>query len=97
MDGKEIINLEAEIHGITEAEAQERFGLDRSEGILLRVFCAARGGCVVVLLHAYDKGQDPSVKRQRTEIAEARRRLTTVAQRDAITRKSARRVGRRNP
>jgi hypothetical protein len=31
MNGKQIINLEAEIHGITEHEARARFGLNSSE------------------------------------------------------------------
>ena len=70
-------------HGITEDQARRRFGLDPSEDVLLRVFCTSRAGEIVMLLHAYDKGRDPSQKRQQTEIAEARRRLTIVEQRDA--------------
>jgi hypothetical protein len=97
MNGKEIINLEAEIHGITEEEARRRFGLDPSEDVLLRVFCTSRAGEIVMLLHAYDKGRDPSRKRQQTEIAEARRRLKIVEQRDAVQRKAVRRGGRRKP
>ena len=75
MNGKEIINLEAEIHGITDNKAPGRFGLDPSEDVLLRVFCTTRAGAVVMLLHSYDKGEDPGEKRrQQKEIAEARRR-----------------------
>lgn len=97
MNGKEIINLEAEIHGITEGEARERFGLNPSEDVLLRVFCTSRAGTVVLLLHAYDKGEDPSKRRQQNEIAEARRRLKIVQQRDAAARKAERRGGRSRP
>lgn len=95
MNGKEIINLEAEIHGITEDEARQRFGLNPSADVLLRVFCTSRPGTVVMLLHSYDKGEDPSKKRQQAEIAEARRRLKVVEQRDALQRKADRRSGKR--
>jgi hypothetical protein len=43
--------------------------------VLLRVFCHATGDRVVVLLGGYDKGRDPSRRRQAREIALARRRL----------------------
>lgn len=45
------------------------------EDVLLRVFCHAHGDRVVLLLGGYDKGEDPSKKRQAAEIAEARARL----------------------
>lgn len=56
------------------------FRLRRSVGaaeerILLRVFCHAYGNKVVLLLGGYDKGADPSPRRQNEEIAVARRRL----------------------
>lgn len=51
------------------------------ERILLRVFCHAYGDRVVLLLGGYDKGADPSRKRQQREIAEARRRLATFQRR----------------
>jgi hypothetical protein len=44
-------------------------------GILLRVFCHAHGSKIVLLLAAYDKGKEPSAKRQNTEIARAKQRL----------------------
>jgi len=50
------------------------FRLRESE-LLLRVFCHAYGERIVLLVHGYDKGDDPSAKRQTREIAEARRRL----------------------
>lgn len=43
--------------------------------ILLRVFCHACGDRVVLLLGGYDKGADPSPRRQNEEIAIARSRL----------------------
>ena len=45
------------------------------EEILLRVFCHAHGDHIVLLLGGYDKGEDPSKKRQNSEIEEARARL----------------------
>jgi hypothetical protein len=47
----------------------------RGERILLRVFCHAHGDRIVLLLGGYDKGADPSPKRQNREIATARARL----------------------
>lgn len=50
--------------------------LDESHsGILLRVFCHAHGKRVVLLLAAYDKGKEPSAKRQNAEIKRAGQRL----------------------
>jgi len=43
--------------------------------ILLRVFCHAYGERIVLLLGGYDKGADPSRRKQRREIARARARL----------------------
>ena len=43
--------------------------------VLLRVFFAAYGNKIILLLGGYDKGQDSSSKRQRKEIAIARKRL----------------------
>lgn len=45
------------------------------ERILLRVFCHAHGDRVILLLGGYDKGRDPSRRRQQREIELARRRL----------------------
>lgn len=47
------------------------------EEILLRVFCHAHGNKLILLLGGYDKGEDPSKKRQDHEIAEARARLVS--------------------
>jgi len=43
--------------------------------ILLRVFCHAMGERVILLLGGYDKGGDPSPRRQNREIAPVRQRL----------------------
>ena len=48
-------------------------GSDRR--VLLRVFCTFHGDRVVLLLGGYDKGRDPSDKRQQKEIARARKLL----------------------
>jgi hypothetical protein len=59
--------------------------------ILLRVFCHAHGKKVVLLLAGYDKGKEPSAKRQNAEIKRAKQRLTRwKAQQRAI----AKQVGR---
>ncbi len=91
MKGKEVVNLEAEIHHISNEEALERFGLDPSEQLLLRVFCTVRVGKVILLLNGYDKGVAPADKRQQAEIREAERRLRLVERREAQARKAARR------
>lgn len=46
-------------------------GSDRS--VLLRVFCTFHGARIVLLYQGYNKGADPSDKRQRREIARARK------------------------
>jgi hypothetical protein len=48
-----------------------RAGADRR--VLLRVFCTFYGDRIVLLHHGYDKGADPSERRQNREIARARR------------------------
>jgi len=58
------------------------------EHVLVRIFCHAYGDRVVLLLGGYDKGKNPSPKRQRQEIDVARRRLT-----DFRRRRRARRGG----
>jgi hypothetical protein len=42
---------------------------------LFRVFCHAHGDRLILLLAAYDKGEDPSPRRQNAEIALARSRF----------------------
>jgi hypothetical protein len=54
-------------------EPDEAEGGDRT--VLLRLFCTFYGSRIVLLFQGYDKGRDPSDKRQRREIAKARRFL----------------------
>lgn len=54
----------------------ERFPDQPRGPVLLRVFCHASEGRLILLLGAYDKGNDPSDRRQREEIVVARKRLT---------------------
>lgn len=56
----------------------------RRERILLRVFCHAHGNRLILLLGGYDKGADPSPKRQQREITEARRRLSDYRRRQRM-------------
>ena len=64
-----------------------------SSEILLRVFCHAQGKKVVLLLAGYDKGKEPSSKRQNTEIKRAKQRLTRwKAEQDRLA-KQARPIG----
>ena len=44
--------------------------------VSIRVFCTFHGDKIVLLLHGYDKGRDPSARRQQREIARARAMLT---------------------
>lgn len=53
-------------------EGLERFA---ERPILLRVFCTFHGAKIVLLLGGYDKGKDPSPKRQEKEIRQARKQL----------------------
>src|SRR5690606_20563407 len=48
-------------------------GSEADRPTLLRVFCAFHGDRIVVLLHGYNKRVDPSDRRQRREIARARK------------------------
>ncbi len=51
-----------------------RFVEEAGEKILLRVFCHAYGNRIVLLLGGYDRGANPSPRRQYEEIAVSRRR-----------------------
>ena len=54
------------------------------ERVLLRVFCHAYGDRIVLLLGGYDKGADPSAKRQQKELAIARKRLGDFRRRTGL-------------
>lgn len=47
----------------------------REQGLLVRIFCHAHGERLILLLGGYDKGKDPSERRQNREITQARSRL----------------------
>ena len=49
---------------------------DTQGGVLLRVFFHAFGGRRILVLHGYDKGEDPSERRQQREISDAKRRMS---------------------
>ena len=61
---------------IARMHGREREGAKSAEKVLRRVFCHAYGAKVVLLLNGYDKGVDPSGRRQQREIAVARARLS---------------------
>ena len=63
----------------------------RGEKVLLRVFCHAYGAKIVLLLSGYDKGDDPSEKRQQKEIKKARVLLAEWEERQKRQRKAKRR------
>lgn len=63
-------------HGSTERVTTSSRSPNR-RSVLLRLFVTFHGQRVVLLLHGYDKGKDPSQRRQRREIARARRCLAT--------------------
>jgi putative component of toxin-antitoxin plasmid stabilization module len=44
----------------------------RDEDLLVRIFCHAHGSRLILLLGGYDKGRDPSERRQNREIETAR-------------------------
>ena len=49
--------------------------VEKVEQISLRVFCHAYGDQRILLLHGYDKGEDPKGRRQQREIEIARQRF----------------------
>lgn len=61
--------------------------------VLLRVFFAVYGDKIVLLLGGYDKGKDPTKRRQNHEIAEARKRLKDHQAQLAAEAKAAARGG----
>lgn len=55
--------------------------------VLLRVFVHFYGRRIILLLGGYDKGKDPSAKRQEREITRARRYLTAWNEQQKLARK----------
>jgi hypothetical protein len=62
-----------------------------TESVLLRVFFTAPGRRLILLFSGYDKGRDPSSKRQQKEIARARKLKKEWEQQQARDRKRQRR------
>ena len=56
-------------------------GTEAPEAVLLRVFVHFHGARVILLIGGYDKGSDPSERRQQREIRVARRLLTQFQER----------------
>lgn len=65
----------------------------RGADVLLRAFVHFYGNRVVLLLGGYDKGDDPSPKRQQKEIGRARTLLTAWEQGQAKRRSAERKAG----
>ena len=61
-------------------------GAGAPEAVLLRVFVHFHGAKVILLIGGYDKGGDPSERRQQREIQEARRLLTQYQERQKRAR-----------
>jgi hypothetical protein len=68
---------------------------ETSTDILLRVFCHAHGKKIVLLLAGYDKGKEPSAKRQNAEIKRAKQRLTRWKAQQRVNAKPTGGRGRR--
>lgn len=56
-------------------DANEALPADVSDKVLLRIFVTFHGAKVILLLSGYDKGDDPSARKQQREIAKARKML----------------------
>jgi hypothetical protein len=50
---------------------------DTARRVSISIFCTFAGDRIIVLFHGYDKGRDPSTRRQQAEIAKARTALRT--------------------
>ena len=78
-------------------EIANMFGASRRSGqgsrrrILLRVFVHFHGDRIVLLLSGYDKGGDPSERRQQREILAARRHLGAWQRQEALRSSEGRR------
>lgn len=62
--------------------------VEKVERISLRVFCHAHGEKRVLVLHGYDKGEDPKGRRQQREIELARQRLRQWRSRQRAKKRS---------
>lgn len=68
-------------------DSPHRRAVPESERVLLRVFVHFYGEKVVLLLGGYDKGRHPKARRQQREIAQARRLLAQLKERQRRTRR----------
>ena len=64
------------------------------EAVLLRVFFCTAGHKLILLMSGYDKGQNPSDRRQNREIENARRLMRAHAEQRSRAAKTARRQPR---
>lgn len=67
---------EAQILSLYESSGYAPPPGSQASPVLLRVFVHFYGARVCLLLGGYDKGRDPSIRRQQREIASARKGLT---------------------
>ncbi len=65
---------------------------EKVERISLRVFCHAYGEKRILVLHGYDKGEDPKGHRQQREIELARQRLRQWQARERAKKKKGKRA-----
>ena len=90
-----IDNDERQIRARAGSGAADVAGGDGVEvDVLVRVFFIFDGPRVILLLSAYDKGEDDSRPRQRREIEEARRRARRFRSRRQVGRATGRATGR---
>lgn len=68
------LSLSALVHR-GEAEAEGDYPAWKDRKVLLRIFCTFHGNKIVLLFQGYNKGKDPSLKRQQREIKKARKCL----------------------
>lgn len=59
----------------TSEEEWESLPPQMDKTVLLRIFCAFHGDRIILLFQGYDKGKDPSEKRQGREIKKAKKYL----------------------
>ncbi|OHV73648.1 hypothetical protein BCD48_33265 [Pseudofrankia sp. BMG5.36] len=63
----------------------EKFGAPPASDVLLRIFFGCERERVILIVGAYDKGSDPSPRKQQTEIDKARSRLGEYRRRRPTT------------
>ncbi len=94
-DGLHEFRVRHSAEEISRMFADEPPGTAPTEPVLLRVFVHFYGNRVVLLLSGYDKGEDPSEKRQERAIKAARKALRAWRQQQDRQRARQRRQGPR--